>query len=57
MLDSTCSRTVCGENWLNSYIQSLDREDKMKVQHSIGERVFDGLITHWVGQFGVRGLL
>ena len=20
VLDSTCSRTVCGENWLNSYI-------------------------------------
>ena len=40
MLDNACSSTVCGENWLNSYIQSLDREDKMKVQHSIGERVF-----------------
>ena len=25
---------------LNSYIQSLDREDKLKVKHNIGERVF-----------------
>ena len=40
VLDRACSSAVCGENWLNSYIQSLDRADKMKVQHSIGESVF-----------------
>jgi len=40
VLDSACSSTVCGENWVNSYIGSLDQCDKDKVQRFEGERTF-----------------
>ena len=32
VLDSACSVTVCGENWLNTYLQSFSRCDRRKVQ-------------------------
>ena len=32
VLDSACSTTVCGENWLNNYLQTLNRSDRRKVQ-------------------------
>ena len=40
VLDSACSSTVCGDNWVNSYIESLDKNDKAKVNQSAGEKVF-----------------
>ena len=40
VLDSACSSTVCGQNWLDCYIESLDPNDKAKTEHSKGEKVF-----------------
>ena len=35
-----CSSTVCGTNWINNYIQSLDKNDRQKVVQTKGRRVF-----------------
>ena len=40
VLDNACSSTVCGENWINSYIASLDKHDKRKIQKSETQKVF-----------------
>ena len=32
VLDSACNVTVCGENWLDNYLQSLSRCDRRKFQ-------------------------
>ena len=40
ILDSACSSTVCGDSWINAYIQSLDESDKMRVKTTAGEKVF-----------------
>ena len=40
VFDSMCSSTVCGENWLDIYIYSLDKRDRIKVQQSIGQKIF-----------------
>ena len=31
IVDSGCSRTVCGDLWLNTYIDSLSQHDRMSV--------------------------
>ena len=31
VLDSACSSTVCGDSWINNYIQSLDKNDRQKL--------------------------
>ena len=40
ILDSACSSTVCGQNWIDSYINSLNEGDRKKVQQTVGERTF-----------------
>ena len=40
VLDSACSVTVCGENWLNNYMQSLSRCDRRKVQQKGSKTAF-----------------
>ncbi|MCG7877703.1 MAG: transposase [Candidatus Thiodiazotropha endolucinida] len=40
VLDSACSSTVCGDRWINNYIESLDMNDKEKVKQSKGQKVF-----------------
>ena len=40
VLDSACSSTVCSDNWVNSYAESLDKDDKAKVKQSAGQKVF-----------------
>ena len=40
ILDSACSSTVCGQNWIDSYINSLNKGDRKKVQQTVGERTF-----------------
>ena len=40
VLDSACSITVCGENWLNDYLQSLSRCDRRKVQQKGSRTAF-----------------
>ena len=31
---------MCGENWLDNYIYSLDKSDRIKVQQSICQKIF-----------------
>ena len=40
VLDSACSSTVCGDSWLNNYIESLEKNDRTKVKQTKGQRVF-----------------
>ena len=40
VLDSACSSTVCGDSWINNYIQSLDKDDRQKVKQTEGQRMF-----------------
>ena len=30
IVDSGCNRTVCGDLWLNTYLDSLSKEDRKK---------------------------
>ena len=34
VLDSGCTKTVCGESWLNNYIDTISADDKQKVVES-----------------------
>ena len=40
VLDSSCSCTVCGENWLNKYQESLSMCNKSKVKRRESRDVF-----------------
>ena len=40
VLDSACSSTVCGEIWLENYLNSLDHKDRRKIKRSIGQKTF-----------------
>ena len=40
VLDSACSSTVCGENWLQNYISSLNQIDKEGIKQTVGTRTF-----------------
>ena len=40
VLDSACSSTVCGDIWLENYLNSLDHEDRRKIKRSIGRKTF-----------------
>ena len=40
VLDSACSSTVCGEQWLNCYLESLPEEDRCKVVQQPGCKIF-----------------
>ena len=40
VLDSACSSTVCGENWLQNYLSSLNQMDKKIIKQSAGKRTF-----------------
>ena len=40
ILDSACSSTVCGQNWMDSYINSLNEVDRKKIKQTTGERTF-----------------
>ena len=40
ILDSGCTRTVCGENWLNCYLETLTENEKALVQYSSSTAVF-----------------
>lgn len=40
VLDSACSSTVCGQTWLKSYIDSLNKTDRAKIVNRDGQRVF-----------------
>ena len=40
VLDSACSSTVCGQNWLENYLNSLSEADKQKIHQNVGQRTF-----------------
>lgn len=40
ILDSACSSTVCGKTWIQTYMDSLNDDDRSKVVHQTGHRVF-----------------
>ena len=40
VLDCACSSTVCGEKWLNDYIDSLNEYDRSKVIKHVGFKTF-----------------
>lgn len=40
VLDSACSSTVCGEQWLNCYLESLSSEDRSKIVQQPGYKIF-----------------
>ncbi len=40
ILDSACSSTVCGRNWMSCYLESLDAVDKTKVVKNPGSKTF-----------------
>ena len=39
VLDCACSSTVCGEKWLQCYIQSLNDEGKSKIIRHPGKKI------------------
>ena len=40
VLDSGCTKTVCGKIWLNNYSDTLSTDDKQKVVESKSETKF-----------------
>ena len=32
VVDTACTKTVCGLHWFNSYVDSLDEEQRKKVE-------------------------
>ena len=47
LLDTACSSTVCGEDWLGCYIESLSESDKSLIKESKSDTVFkfgDGVL-------------
>lgn len=40
VLDSACSSTVCGRNWMKCYLDSLDAQDKAQVKVEPGTKWF-----------------
>lgn len=40
VLDSACSSTVCGQDWLNGYLDSMNSHDFGRVKHTAGTKTF-----------------
>ena len=40
VVDSACSKTVCGKKWLKCYIDSLDEQMRTKVKFEKGEKMY-----------------
>ena len=40
VLDSGCTKTVCGQEWLKCYIKSLCDDDRRKIQEFTSETKF-----------------
>ena len=40
VLDSACSSTVCGETWLENYLNSMNPQDRRKMKHTVGQKTF-----------------
>ena len=60
VLDSACSSTVCGDSWINNYIQSLDKVDRQKVKQTEGQRVFKfggGTCLKFKGEYSLPAVI
>ena len=40
VLDSACSNTVCGEMWLENFLNSLSQQDRKRVAQTVGQKTF-----------------
>ena len=40
VLDSACSSTVCGETWLENYLNSMNPQDRRKMKQTVGQKTF-----------------
>ena len=40
ILDNACSSLVCGKTWIDSYINSLNENDRKEIKQSTGEKIF-----------------
>ena len=40
VLDSACSSTVCGETWLENYLNSMNPQDRRKMKQTVGQKMF-----------------
>lgn len=60
VLDCACSSTVCGEKWLDDYIQSLNKSEKLSLQRQHSDRMFrfgGGEILKSQGAFDIPATL
>ena len=49
VIDTACTRTVCGEKWLNNYVEGLNESEVQKVRNTVSNRPFkfgDGHVVH-----------
>ena len=49
VIDTACTRTVCGEKWLDNYIHTLKESDRNKMENTQSKRAFkfgDGRVVH-----------
>lgn len=56
VLDSACTSNVCGEDWMENYVASLDSRDRATVIHHTGSRVFKfggGTTLKSVGEYDI----
>ena len=60
VLDSACSSTVCGEMWLNNYLDSLSEEDRKRVTMTVGKKTFKfggGERLESKAEYGLPGII
>ena len=60
VLDSACSSTVCGQNWLDNYLECLTVADKLKVIHKEGSRMFrfgGGTVLRSLAEYEIPAVL
>ena len=60
VLDSACSSTVCGQNWIENYLKCLPEYDKAKVIQNEGTRMFrfgGGTVLKSLAEYRVPAML
>ena len=60
VLDSACSSTVCGETWLENYLNSMNPQDRRKMKHTVGQKTFKfggGEIMRSKGEYSLPAVI
>ena len=60
VLDSACSSTVCGEMWLDNYLNSLSDGDRKRVRKNVGHKTFKfggGERLQSKGEYSLPGII